>query len=65
MEKIEMAKKLADMAADIDWEKNEWPDETRELGFSLVVQLYALAEKLADQPIEDIYSTPAIGEKGI
>ena len=49
------ARKIASLAAALDYDKNTFPEETRILAANCVDELHNLAEKLAGDKVNDIY----------
>jgi hypothetical protein len=52
---LEQAKQIASTAATLDYEKNDFPDEARDIAAMCVDQLHILAEKLAGKQAGKIY----------
>jgi len=55
IEQFERAKQIATTAALLDWEKNAFPDEAREIAAVCVDNLHFLAEKLAGSQVGKLY----------
>lgn len=54
-DEFERAKQIAMIAASLDSDKNEFPDELRDLAEACVGNLHELAEKLAGDQAIQIY----------
>lgn len=52
---LERAKQIAMIAASLDSDKNDFPDELRDLAAACVNDLHVLAEKLAGEQAIRIY----------
>lgn len=54
-DQFEYAKRIATTATVLDSEKNDFPDEAREIAKDCVDDLHRLAKKLAGNHVHDIY----------
>jgi hypothetical protein len=55
-EQFEQARRIADTASELDSSKNDFPEEMRDIATICVENLHVLAEKLAGNRVDQIYS---------
>ena len=55
-EQLEQARRIADTASELDSNKNDFPEEMRDIATICVENLHVLAEKLAGNRVDQIYS---------
>jgi hypothetical protein len=55
-ERFEQARRIADTASELDSNKNDFPEEMRDIATICVENLHVLAEKLAGNRVDQIYS---------
>jgi hypothetical protein len=55
-EQFEQARRIADTASELDSNKNYFPEEMRDIATICVENLHVLAEKLAGNRADQIYS---------
>ena len=55
IELFEQAKQIAKTASKLDSDKNDFPEEARDIAAMCVDNLHALAEKLAGNQVSEIY----------
>jgi hypothetical protein len=56
LERFEQARRIADTASELDSNKNDFPEEMRDIATICVENLHVLAEKLAGNRVDQIYS---------
>jgi hypothetical protein len=55
-EQFEQARRIADTASELDSNKNYFPEEMRDIATICVENLHVLAEKLAGNQVDQIYT---------
>jgi hypothetical protein len=55
-ERFEQALRIAETASELDSNKNDFPEEMRDIATTCVENLHVLAEKLAGNRVDQIYS---------
>jgi hypothetical protein len=55
-EQFELAVRIAETASELDCSKNDFPEEMRDIAKICVENLHVLAEKLAGNQVDQIYS---------